>query len=52
MVLSEEEKQEFIDRIADLLKNDILKVEDRNQILWCCMSACVRELRADNAKEG
>lgn len=52
MVLSEEEKQEFLNRISDLLKNDILNVEDRNKILWYCMNACVREFHANNAKEG
>lgn len=52
MALTETEKQEFLDRIAALLRDDILTVEDRNHILWYCMSVCVRELRANNAKEG
>ena len=38
------ERREFIERMADLIKNGILNRDDRRDIYCVCMVACDREL--------
>lgn len=38
------EKRDLIERITELVKNDILNKEDRNNIFRVCLAACSREL--------
>ena len=38
------EKQELIERITILVKNDILNRSDRDDILRVCLAACDREM--------
>ena len=38
------EKRDLIERITDLVKNDILNKEDRDNIFRVCLAACGREL--------
>ena len=38
------EKRDLIKRITELVKNDILNKEDRDNIYRICLAACGREL--------
>ncbi len=38
------EKRDLIERITELVKNDILNKEDRDNIYRVCLAACGREL--------
>ena len=38
------EKRDLIERITELVKHDVLKKEDRDDIYRVCMVACDREL--------
>ena len=38
------EKRDLIERITELVKNDILNKEDRDNIFRVCLAACGREL--------
>ena len=38
------EKRDLIERITELVKNDILNKQDRNDIFRVCLAACSREL--------
>ena len=38
------EKRDLIERITDLVKNDVLNREDRDDIYRVCLAACSREL--------
>ena len=38
------EKHDLIERITELVKNDILNKEDRDTIFRVCLAACGREL--------
>ena len=38
------EKRDLIERITELVKNDILNKEDRDDIFRVCLAACSREL--------
>ncbi len=38
------EKREFIERMTELVNNDILNRDDRREIYCVCMVACDREL--------
>ena len=38
------EKHDLIERITELVKNDILNKEDRDNIFRVCLAACGREL--------
>ena len=44
MDLTMAEKRDLIERITELVKNDILNKEDRDDICRVCMVACDREL--------
>ena len=44
MELTMAEKRDFIEKITDLVKNDVLNREDRDSIYWVCLAACGREL--------
>ena len=44
MELTMAEKRDFLERITDLVKNDVLNREDRDSIYRICMAACGREL--------
>jgi hypothetical protein len=44
MDLTMAEKRDLIERITELVKNDILNKEDRDDIYRVCMVACDREL--------
>ena len=45
------EKRDLIERITELVKNDILNKEDRDDIFRVCLAACSRELAKLNAAE-
>jgi hypothetical protein len=45
------EKRDLIERITELVKNDILNKEDRNDIFRVCLAACSRELANMNTAE-
>ena len=38
------EKRDLIERITELVKNNILNKEDRDNIFRVCLAACSREL--------
>ena len=38
------EKRDLIERITELVKNDILNKADRDNIFRACLAACSREL--------
>ena len=38
------EKRDLIERITELVKNDVLNKEDRDNIFRVCLAACGREL--------
>lgn len=44
MDLTMAEKRDFIERITELVKGDVLKREDRDRIYRICLAACSREL--------
>lgn len=44
MELTMAEKRDFIEKITDLVKNDVLNREDRDSIYRVCFAACGREL--------
>ncbi len=44
MKMTMAEKRDLIERITDLVKNDILNKEDRDDIYRVCLVACDREL--------
>lgn len=44
-------KRDLIERITELVKNDILNKEDRDDIFRVCLAACSRELAKLNAAE-
>ena len=44
MELTMAEKHDLIERITELVKNDILNKEDRDNIFRVCLAACGREL--------
>ena len=44
MDLTMAEKRELIERITELVKYDVLKKEDRDDIFRVCLAACSREL--------
>ena len=45
------EKRDLIERITELVKNDILNKEDRDDIFRVCLAACNRELAKLNTAE-
>ena len=51
MGLTMAEKRDLIERITELVKNDILNKEDRDNIFRVCLTACSRELAKLNATE-
>ena len=38
------EKRDLIERITELMKNDVINRADRDAVLKVCLSACDREL--------
>lgn len=44
MELTMAEKRDLIERITELVKNNVLNREDRDDIFRVCMVACDREL--------
>ena len=42
--LTMEEKQEFLERMREMIMTDILNREDRRQIYIVCLAACGREM--------
>jgi hypothetical protein len=38
------EKREFIERLTELIKNNVLNRDDRKNIYLICMAACEREM--------
>ena len=44
MKMTMAEGRDLIERITDLVKNDILNKEDRDDIYRVCLAACDREL--------
>ena len=44
------EKREMIERLADMIKNNILNRDDRKDIYCVCLVACSREMA--KLKEG
>ena len=38
------EKREFIERMTELIDNNIINQDDRKSIYFVCMAACAREL--------
>ena len=44
MELTMAEKRDFIEKITDLVKNDVLNREDRDSIYRVCLATCGREL--------
>jgi len=44
-------KRDLIERVTELVKNDILNKEDRDDISRVCLAACSRELAKLNAAE-
>ena len=44
MDLTMAEKRDLIERITELVKNDVLNKEDRDNIFRVCLAACSREL--------
>ena len=51
MDLTMAEKRDLIERITELVKNDILNKEDRDNIFRVCFAACSRELAKLNTAE-
>lgn len=45
------EKRDLIERITELVKNNILNKEDRDDIFRVCLAACSRELAKLNTAE-
>lgn len=46
MKLTMAEKRDLIERVTELVKADVLKKEDRDDIFRVCLVACDRELAA------
>ena len=44
MQMTMAEKREFLERMQELVKNNILRKEDRDAIYRICLAACGREL--------
>ena len=44
MELTMAEKRDLIERVTDLVKNDVLNRGDRDDIYRVCLAACDREL--------
>ncbi len=44
MQLTLAEKRDLLERMRALVKDDILKKEDRDAVYWICLAACEREL--------
>ena len=44
MELTTAEKRDLIERVTELVKNDILNRSDRDDIYRVCLAACDREL--------
>jgi hypothetical protein len=44
-------KRDLIERVTELVKNDILNKEDRDDIFRVCLAACSREPAKLNAAE-
>jgi DNA-directed RNA polymerase subunit alpha len=51
MELTMAEKRDLIEWVTELVKNDILNKEDRDDIFRVCLAACSRELAKLNAAE-
>ena len=51
MELTMAEKRDLIEQITELVKNDILNKEDRDDIFRVCFAACSRELAKLNDAE-
>ena len=49
--LTADEKRDFIERITELVKNNVLNRDDRKEIYCVCLLACDRELAKIN-REG
>ena len=49
--MTKAEKRDLIERITELVKNDILNKEDRDDIFRVCLAACSRELAKLNIAE-
>ena len=49
--MTKAEKRDLIERITELVKNDILNKEDRDDIFRVCLAACSRELAKLNTAE-
>ena len=45
MQMTKEEKEELVERIANLLLQDVLQQEDALEILRICREACDRRIR-------
>ena len=44
-------KRDLIERVTELVKNDILNKEDRDDIFRVCLAACGRDLAKLNTAE-
>lgn len=44
MELTMAEKRDLIERVTELVKHDVLKREDRDEIFRVCLVACDREM--------
>ena len=44
MQMTMAEKREFLERMQELVKNNILRKEDRDAVYRICLAACGREL--------
>ena len=50
MEMTTEQKRDLLERIETLIKYDVLKLEDRNDIFRVCLAACSRAIA--EMKEG
>ena len=44
MEMTADQKRDLLERIETLIKYDILKLEDRNDIFRVCLAACSRAI--------
>ena len=51
MELTMEEKRDFLVRLRELVMNDVIQKEDRNEIFRVCLQACARELAKTTKEE-
>lgn len=51
MEMTMAEKRDLIERITELVKNNVLNREDRDDIFRVCMVACDRELAKTRMEE-